>query len=683
MLKQWIVANPPSDPDSEIVKKYGGFLGSILITRGIVTLDAAEEFFSSKSFSEPYLISDMQTAAEIVTDAVKTKKKICVFGDYDCDGISAAAIMFHYLKTVCGLEDTEYYIPERAEGYGMNIGALEQIASRNTELVITVDNGISAIEEAKFLKDKGITLVVTDHHRQGETLPDCAAVVDPHRDDDISPFKELCGAGVVLKLVMAVERELHGENAMRGIFEKYADLACIATIADVMPLKGENRFIVKRGLEIINKGKNSSVGLTALIKAVNKNPSSLKSSDIAFYIAPSINSVGRVSTPKKAIELLLESDITRAGALAEELAGFNSCRREIQDKILSDAKKLIEADPSVLKERVIVLSGEGWHHGVIGLVRMEFVRRYGKPVLVISVENGEARGSARSVDGFSIHAMLTGCSAVLTKFGGHPSAGGFSLPADKVDDFKRMVKEYTLNNYKEMPADKIFVDREVDIGELSIENVSSLAMLEPFGEHNKRPLFLLRNCVIKQKRPLSDGRFVRFRIEQNGRQLDCVDFGTSFDKFYPRVNSTVDIIAKADIDRIGGTESVQLKIEDFRPAHFPEEKFLKAQRIYEGVCRGEGCDKKFASAVVPHTREELMTIYDIIKKNTDGKTVEEIAMYDLSVNYCRLRLAIDAFAEAGMAELTPDGVPRVLKFTGKRDLFSEGLLAVLCAELLA
>ena len=414
-MKKWLCAASPA-ADNEITQQFGELLGGVMLSRGITSLDRAREFFGCSSLSDPLLIKDMEAAVEVIRGALDEGKKITVFGDYDCDGITSTAMLYGYLNAM-GAE-ADYYIPDRSEGYGMNLEALKHILDSGTELIITVDNGISAVEEAKYIAERGAQLVITDHHQPPQELPVCEACVDPHRADDNSPFKELCGAGVVLKLLCALEED---EDF---VLEQYADLAAVGTVADVMPLIGENRFIVRRGLENIHSSQNQ--GLDKLIRSAGIEPVRVDSTSIAFSIAPRINAVGRIARADRAVELLLTESPEQAGLISEELALCNSQRTAEETRIMEEAAQQIEQRPELLRERVLVVSGEGWKHGVIGLVCAKLLNKYGKPVLVISVENGEARGSARGIDGFSIYKLLEGCSRVLTKFGGHPKAGGFS-----------------------------------------------------------------------------------------------------------------------------------------------------------------------------------------------------------------------------------------------------------------
>ncbi|MBD5128409.1 MAG: single-stranded-DNA-specific exonuclease RecJ [Ruminococcaceae bacterium] len=664
-MKQWIVPTAAAAANNEMIGEFGPFLGGILIRRGIVTLDSARAFFGCDSLSDPMLISDMKQAVEIVRGAIEEDKRITVFGDYDCDGVCSTVMLFSYLEAQGA--DVDFYIPDRSEGFGMSVAALEKIVANGTELVITVDNGITAVKEAEFLKSKGVELLITDHHQPNASLPECGACVDPNRADDPSPFKDLCGAGVVLKLLMALEED---EDF---VIECYADLAAVATVGDVVPLKGENRYIVQRGLDNIRNEQNA--GLTALIKSARCRAEDITSGDLAYRICPRINAAGRTAHAEKAARLLLcEDDADAASRLAEELELLNNKRRSAENKILEDIQKQVSDNPLILKERVIVLAGEGWHHGVIGIVCSKILEKYDKPVVMISMENGNARGSVRSVEGFSAHRMLMECSAPLTAFGGHPSAGGFSLPADKVGEFTELVYKYAREYYPKMPLPSLTADMEATCADFTVDNVKLLSKIEPFGERNPVPRFLLRNCTVKSKRAMKDGLYTSFDVESGGVTLRTITFKIPFDKFIPNVGDKIDMIATAELNEYNGKESAELRLIDCRPADFREDRFIAASRTYEEICRGEGCDKRFAPRVIPQSREELMKVYDLVKKNGGRRTAEELAVFDGSVNYCMLRITLDAFAEAKMVGLDSGGVPKILPVTEKRDLFASGLL---------
>lgn len=665
-MKKWLCSPAPAGVNNEITAQFGELLGGVMLSRGITTLDRAREFFGCSSLSDPLLLKDMESAVDAIRQALDEGKKITVYGDYDCDGVTSTAMMYGYLDAM-GAE-VEYYIPDRSEGYGMNIPALEKILDQGTELIITVDNGVSAVEEAEYIRQRGAQLVITDHHQPPQELPVCEACVNPHRQDDNSPFKELCGAGVVLKLLCALEED------EEFVMEQYAELAAVGTIGDVMPLVGENRYIVRRGIEDIRASQN--IGIDRLLRTAGVSPESVDATTVAFSICPRINAAGRIAAADKAVQLLMADSPEQAGLLSEELNLMNENRRAEEARIMEDVSRQLESDPSILRERVLVVSGEGWHHGVIGIVAARLLEKYGKPVLMISVENGEARGSARGIDGFSIYKLLDRCSRVLTKFGGHPKAGGFSLPADRIGDFRQMVYAFCRECYPKMPEYTVSADMEITGDRLTEEALNSLSQLEPCGEGNQRPVFLLRNCTVESKRALKDGRYTSFELRSGGVKLKALCFGIPFAKFHPEQGSMVDIIAAAELNEFRGVKSVTLKVQELRPSGFREDRFFAAQRTYEEISRGEGCDSRLAPRVIPD-RNALMAVYDLLRKYGGAMSAEELCIYGGSdLNYCMLRIALDTFASAGMAEQSADAdTVRLIPVTHKTDLMASGFLA--------
>lgn len=665
-MKKWLCSPAPAGVNNEITAQFGELLGGVMLSRGITTLDRAREFFGCSSLSDPLLMKDMESAVDVIRQALDEGKKITVYGDYDCDGVTSTAMLYGYLDAM-GAE-VEYYIPDRSEGYGMNIPALEKILDQGTELIITVDNGVSAVEEAEYIRQRGAQLVITDHHQPPQELPVCEACVNPHRQDDNSPFKELCGAGVVLKLLCALEED------EEFVMEQYAELAAVGTIGDVMPLVGENRYIVRRGIEDIRASQN--IGIDRLLRTAGVSPESVDATTVAFSICPRINAAGRIAAADKAVQLLMADSPEQAGLLSEELNLMNENRRAEEARIMEDVSRQLESDPSILRERVLVVSGEGWHHGVIGIVAARLLEKYGKPVLMISVENGEARGSARGIDGFSIYKLLDRCSRVLTKFGGHPKAGGFSLPADRIGDFRQMVYAFCRECYPKMPEYTVSADMEITGDRLTEEALNSLSQLEPCGEGNQRPVFLLRNCTVESKRAIKDGRYTSFELRSGGVKLKALCFGIPFAKFHPEQGSMVDIIAAAELNEFRGVKSVTLKVQEIRPSGFREDRFFAAQRTYEEISRGEGCDSRLAPRVIPD-RNALMAVYDLLRKYGGAMSAEELCIYGGSdLNYCMLRIALDTFASAGMAEQSADAdTVRLIPVTHKTDLMASGFLA--------
>ena len=649
-MKKWTIGKP-DEQAVDILTKQGGLTeicAGVLASRGIDTMEKAMEFFNQNRqdggeeiLSDPFLIKDMKKASEIILSAIDEDRKICVYGDYDCDGITATALLYSYLE--CMGADVSYYINQRSEGYGLCADALKRLAEDGTELIITVDNGISAISEAELAKELGIELVITDHHKPSETLPDAAAVVDPHREDDLSPFKDLCGCGVALKLIAAMDG---GDYS--SALEQFSDLAAIATIADVVPLKGENREIARLGLHYLENTEN--MGLKALMAAASVKPP-ISSTTAAFSIAPRLNASGRFGSARVAVELLLCEDEDTAEEMARHLNTLNSERKKTEGDIMSVIEAYINENPDVLYKRVIFLYGEGWHHGVIGIVAAKLVERFGKPVFILSDDEDFARGSARSVEGFSIHKALTACSEHLDKFGGHSGAGGFSLKKENIGAFNEALQKYAAEEFDVMPVKALHADKLLQPKELTAESVGSLDMLEPCGEGNPSPLFAMLNVRILEVVPLSGGAHTKLKLTYGNMGVYGLLFGLKTADFTYKAGDVIDMLACPSLNTYNGTTSVNIRIADYRKSGIPQSQYLAAKEAYERYKRGEGAEERLIPRIVP-TREDLAAIYRAVPKNNfAGFDSVYFSVCSESINYCKFRLAVDIFEELGLFEV--------------------------------
>ena len=643
-MKKWTIGKP--DPKAVSTLSVQGGLpqicAGVLASRNIDTIEKAAEFFNQHNdgdtLSDPFLIRDMREAAETVLAAVDEGKRICIYGDYDCDGITATAVLYSYIECIGG--NVEYYINQRSEGYGLCADAVRRLAENGVELIVTVDNGISAIEEAKLAAELGIELVITDHHQPSEILPEAAAVVDPHRSDDLSPFKDLCGCGVALKLIAAMDG---GDYS--SALEQFSDLAAIATIADIVPLKGENREIVRLGLHYLENTENA--GLQALIAAAGlKHP--ISSTGAAFSIAPRINASGRFGSASEAVDLLLCEDPDEAAAMAERLNSLNTERRKTEAEIMEQIRGTILERPEILHRRVLFLYGEGWHHGVIGIVAAKLVERFGKPVFILSDDGDFARGSARSVDGFGIHKALTACADVLTKFGGHSGAGGFSLTKENIAAFDEALQKYAAEEFPVMPTLTLHADKVILPEELSVQSVSSLSMLEPCGEGNPQPLFAMLSVRLLDVSALSGGAHTKLKLTYGNIGVYGLMFGTKTAEFPYKAGDMLDILAYPEINTYNGQTSVNIRIADLRRSGIPQQKYFAARDAYERYKRGEGAEKTLIPRIVPE-RNELAAVYRAVpqSRDIDFDSVYFSVCSD-DINYCKFRLALDIFEELGL-----------------------------------
>lgn len=668
MITKWIINEPDEKAVKELAVRGGisALAAKALVCAGIDTFDKAAEFFGqndeddslASGFSDPFLIRDMDKACELINAAVESGELICVYGDYDCDGITAAAVLSGYLRNIGGNIMT--YINEREQGYGMNLDAVRQLAEDGVSTIVTVDNGISAINEAKLCAELGITLVITDHHQQGEELPVAAAVVDPHRHDCPSPYKDFCGCGLVLKLIAALEG-----GDMECAVEQYSDLAAIATVADVVPLTGENRLIVRHGLHFLENSENP--GLKALIaRSGIKAP--FTSTDVAFSLAPRINAAGRIGSPREALELLTEEDPERADELALNICELNSKRREYENAVVLDIAAQIKADPTLLDKRVLVFCGKGWHHGVVGIAAARCTERFGKPTFLMSYSDGEveARGSARSVEGFNIFKALSFCKDALSKFGGHSGAGGFSLDIKDIPEYDRLLQEFAAQG--DVPVPVINVCGQVTADELTVEAVKGLDTLEPFGEGNPRPVFLLADCTVSDIIPLKNGSHTKLIISSGGTALTGLMFGTKTADFPYRKGENVNLLFSPEINTFNNKSSVNLRITDIRRKGLNQAKIIAAEDTYCSFRHGDRLDGKILSYIKP-VREDMAVIYRALGNDI----ISPFALYGRlsaeGMNYCRFLICLDLFHEAGLINYDRcGGKVSIIKGAPKADL---------------
>jgi len=671
-MKKWRICRP----DEMISKKLSSssdlspLCADVLVSRGITSLDAASDFLSADELEDPFVTADMEKAVSVINEAAENGSRICIYGDYDCDGITSSVILYSYLE--CIGADVSCYIPERSEGYGLNTDAVRKIADEGTDLIITVDNGISALEEAKLIKELGMKLVITDHHQPGNVLPEADAIVNPHRTDCPSHFKNLCGAGVALKLVAALDG---GDYEMA--LEQFGDLAALGTVADVVELNGENRFIVQMGLQYIKNTERC--GLIELMRTAglldeNGECKKISSTTVAFMIAPRINAAGRFGSPRQAFDLLMCDDPDEAERLAEELNDLNRQRKETEQEIMQQIYDDINADPKLISERVLVFSGEGWHHGVIGIVAARIEEQYGKPCFIITREGDAARGSARAFGDFSVYECLDYCSGVLEKYGGHQGAGGFSLKTDDIEDFRKLILEYALANHEEMPVLTITADKLLMPSDISLQNALSLEMLEPFGEGNRQPLFAVTGAVIDEVISLSNGAHTKLRINYGGIMFTALMFRVRPEDAGIAVNEKWDFIVSLDINEFNGRRSVNLNVCDFRRSGINQESFFAAGMAYEKYIRNEELPEAYYKRMTPQ-REELVKVYSAIGESP-VRMIPLFARFDArTINYCKFRICLDIFRDTGLIsyDYSNDTVSR-LKVSGKVSLENSNTL---------
>ena len=565
LQKRWVFRN--RDYKKEDIIKTAKALSvspvilTLLYNRGIDEPSSMRAFIakSMQNIHNPFDLPDMTEAAERIFSAVENNEKICIYGDYDVDGITSVTILYKYLLSHGA--DVSYYIPNRFdEGYGLNIMAINKISKTKCRLLITVDCGIASIGEVQLARAQGMDVIVTDHHTCKERLPEAAAVVNPKRADSQYPFTELCGAGIALKTVLAVS-QLFGESA-KDTFYKYCPFAAVGTIADVVTLTDENRTIADRGIRAICE--NPPCGISALMKAAGI--SDLTSGSVAFGIAPRLNAAGRMDNARLGVEMLMCADKNRATELAQLLNEKNQLRKYEENKIYESAVEKIEADSEYKNKKIIVVCGEEWHEGVIGIAASKICEKYHKPTIMLSSDGKRAKGSARSVEGFNIYEAINSVSDLLVAFGGHAMAAGITVKNGNLEAFDYRINEYANENMTdETQLPVLNIDCRISPLSLTIENVRMLSVLEPFGCGNEEPIFSIHGAVIKTAMQIGDTKaHLRLQIEKQGKILSCVAFGMGelYESLSP--GTSIDAAFSPEINVYNGYESVQLRIHDIK-----------------------------------------------------------------------------------------------------------------------
>lgn len=637
-MKKWVVNKPDKKTISELTFKCSvtTLTAAVLASKGYSTAKSVVNSLNVSSLSDPFLIKDMQIAADTINDAIDNQCKICVYGDYDCDGIMATVMLYSYLVEIGA--DVIYYIPERSEGYGLNMDSIKSLSNKGVELIITVDNGISALDESEFIYQSGMRLVVTDHHQPGETLPHAEAIVDPHRNDCFSPFKFLCGAGVVLKLIAALD---DGDYTMA--LEQFGDFAAIATVADIVSLTGENRFIASYGLQLIENTDRQS--LAALKNVCGLTDKKIDSFAVGFGLAPRINASGRFGSPKTAARLFLSDDEQQTQQLATELNNLNIQRKNTENEIMSEIYQMLNSNPLLANERVVFLCGKNWHHGVIGIVASKISEKLGKPCFIASDYNGEIRGSARSFGEFSIFGALTYCSDALEKFGGHPGAGGFTIKQNMISEFNLLLQKYALENHKIMPLLTLSADAVISPTELTIENIKGLELLEPFGAGNEKPHFYIENAIVSDIVPLSNGAHTKLKLKIGFTDVEALVFKTPPSLLCIAKGDSCDMIVSLGINEFKGTERINIIVDDYRRHDFEQSKIFSAVSAFESFLRNEKLPDNYYGNMYP-IRDEVKEIY--IRIPINGIPVDLLYSKLSRINYCKFRVALQALIQLGL-----------------------------------
>lgn len=558
MKKKWQIYETDENKINEIQNKYqlNQLLATILVNRGIIEKDEIRLFLepTRNDFHDPFLITDMKKAVTRIIKAIENQEKVTIYGDYDVDGITSITVLKSFLQDR-GLE-VKSYIPNRLEeGYGLNKEAIGKIVQEGCQLMITVDCGISAIEEIAYANSLGIETIITDHHEPGNELPQALAVIDNKRKDSKYSFRELAGVGVVFKLIQAIgiTLELKEEEYL-----KYLDIVCVGTISDIVPLVDENRVIAKLGLMLISQTKN--VGLRSIINS--SGYSKIDSNSISFGIAPRINACGRMGKAEEALELLLSKNINHVNELTKKLNEHNRVRQETEKDIFENAVQQIQKQ-HLEKNNAIVIGGENWHHGVIGIVSSKITEMYFKPSILLSFEeDGMGKGSGRSIPGFDLHDALRQCSDTIEKFGGHSMAVGITVQKDKFLKFRKEFEQIATKAHIDEIMPVIQVDSKIDVKDINKEMVESLKQLEPFGEGNRMPVFVFKNLKIDSIRALSEGKHLKLTLKDNNTIINAIGFNLGGLAEDYRIGDKIDVVGVLEINSFNGVDSLQINMKD-------------------------------------------------------------------------------------------------------------------------
>ena len=677
ILRKWEVRPLDKERAAAFAQTYGVpfFLAMLMNIRGLDDAAHLREFLGEgEPLSDPFLLKDMDKAAARITRAVDNMEKIAVYGDYDADGVTSTAMLYSYLETRGA--DVIFYIPQReGEGYGMNIGAVEYLKEQGVSLIVTVDNGISSVQEVARANELGIDVVVTDHHRPQEILPDAVAVVDAYRPDDTSPYKHFSGVGIAFKLLMALE---DGAGDVEDLLEAYSDLAAIGTIGDIVPLTGENRTLIRAGLERLSQSDRP--GVQALLENAGIAGKALTSTNVAFTLVPRINATGRMGAPERAVRLLISGYEEEAEVLSEEICADNEERRRVEAEIAEAAFADIEAK-GYMKDRVVVVDGENWHHGVIGIVASRVTERCGKPCMIISRGETEAKGSGRSIEGFSLFEAICTCGDLLIKFGGHPMAAGITLKPENIEAFRKRINQYAAEHFPQMPTQTVTLDCKLNPAALSVSMAQSLTQLEPFGNGNPQPVFGLFNMELSNVTPVGGGGHLRLTLEKNGAVITAMRFNTKPEELPYHIGDKIDLAVQLEAREFRAQPSLTVIVRDMKFAAFNTEKNIASLASFEKWQRGEVLSAEDKNRLYPD-RACLAAIYRALR-TVNGKETDQVrfvSQFGKDMTLGLFKTALLVFEERGLvhSEIADDTFTAALiETSGKTDITRSPVLLAL------
>lgn len=709
--KKWILKSADKNNAEAMINKISRLLNihpiiaRLLYNRGYTDVDLAKTFIAMESemLCNPFEMKDIEKAVERIHYAIKNKEKITVYGDYDVDGVTSVCTLYLYLKSKGA--DVEYYIPNRSgEGYGVSNSAIDMIAEQGTKLIVTVDTGTTATEEVVYAKGLGIDFVITDHHECRSEIPDACAVINPHRPDCNYPFKELAGVGVVFKLVSAYEERMCGKSrrdAALYIFSKYADLVAIGTIADVMPIKNENRIIVSYGLKMIENTERP--GIIALMDASSskeaiknerrKKRSKVTSGYIGYTLAPRINAAGRIRSAKIAVELFLAEDLKSASAIAEELCSANKERQTEENKIMKEAYEKID-NMDIENNPIIVLDADNWHHGVIGIVASRITEKYSRPSILVSFEGNDGnakssddvgKGSGRSIKGLNLVDALCYCSEHLVKFGGHELAAGLSVTRGELDAFRQKINEYARNNLCAEDMIPTFdADCLIKFDDVNLQLAQQLQHLEPYGVGNPVPTFVLRDVWVNEISSVSEGKHTRLVLSDGIKSVTAMYFSNSPESIGIYAGDKIDVLFNLDINEWLGRKSAQLIIKDIKTLSDKSEAEAVERERFEDIWNGATFSDD--ENVLP-TRDDFVQIYKFVTAScragvntfSHKDMILKLSKYSEgnNIGYIKLKIIIKVLQELnlmGIEEIGEEVYRFTIKFSSKTNLDKSTLL---------
>ena len=622
-------------------QKEVGLLAGILAARGItdpteaLTLLAGEE-----ELSDPMLLTDMDKACARILEAIDKEQTIVVYGDYDVDGVTATALLYQHLKGMGA--SVKCMLPSReGDGYGLSKNAIQSIHDKGCQLIVTVDNGISALEEAEFAASLGVDLIVTDHHLPHDALPKAVAVVDPRRADDHSPFKGLCGAGVAFKLCAALDGCPPEE-----MLDYCGDLAAVGTVADVMPLTGENRTLVKAGLKLLQQ--TDRPGISALLEEVGLEGKPITAENVSYAIAPRINAAGRMDNAVTALQLVLCEDEERAEELAHKLNEINVARQETEQEIVKAAQKQLDAEPAILEDRVILIWGRDWHPGVIGIVASRLVEKTGRPVIVVSVdEHGEGKGSGRSVQGFNLHECIASCEDILLRFGGHAMAAGLSVREENLPELRRRLNEWAARECAVLFTPPLECDLSIHLDRITVESVRRLEQLAPYGAENPTPVFVLEKAVIDGIFSVSDGKHCRLRLRQGNASIYAVWFGMPPEQLPYTMGDVVDAAVNLSVYESLRGAQLSGRILELHPAGFGNAA-AEQTALVQALRRGTPLSAEQKARIAPE-RSDIITVYrELQARRWHAEDLQPLFAKLGEENTGKILVAITALEQVGL-----------------------------------